>query len=361
MDDSQAVQDSSYINDIRHSSEFKGITFSKFKKTEVRNACLENMIKGKLEPSCYWCAELVCAGHFTDIWEIILYFVGKYIHLGNPKLTIYLEQRYSVFRNIMENAIYTHELQLRNNIQIRRLFAEVICVITKSPRKHSLEPLKINNNDDFDVNTISEKLKAPHTILVDELFMEEDPKELYIALNEFAFQMTQPHGTMMATYWLEWILEFDAFCKKRDIPCNCQRRSYIPVTGLLQKDIIWMIWDALSLVCKKQNKGAFIQRVLNTLLTLFCIKYTSATGRRRKSLLYYAIALMIENVPMDVELISDKNVVEAVVSQINNVYQEVKKNEESPQTDYLFENLERDDSNIEKSMRKLELLKGAFG
>ena len=273
-------------------------------------------------------------------------------------MTIYLEQRYQLFRNITENALYTHEIQLRNNLQIRRLFAEVMCVMIKSPHKHPLEPFTIVSDEDFDMNTMSEKLKAPNTTLVDEIFMEDDPKELYIALNEFAHQLTQTQGTMMACYWFEWLLAFETFCKKRSISCQCQRRPQNPVASNMQKEVVWMIWDALFLVSKQQNKGTFVKRVLDALLRLFCIKYTSATGRRRKSLLYYAIELITENTLTPIELIAngDKLVVEAVVGQINNIYQEIKKLEESPQTDYLFQNMERDDTNIEKSMRKMELL-----
>ena len=69
----------------------------------------------KKRPACYWAAELVCAGHYMDLWEAILYYVGKHIHLGNPKIVIYLEMRYQVFRNIMKQGHYTSELQLRNN------------------------------------------------------------------------------------------------------------------------------------------------------------------------------------------------------------------------------------------------------
>ena len=47
------------INDIRTSPNFKGISFSRYKKTEVRNQLIENMLKGKIEPACYWCAELL--------------------------------------------------------------------------------------------------------------------------------------------------------------------------------------------------------------------------------------------------------------------------------------------------------------
>ena len=62
------------INDIRTAPQFRGYSFSKFKKTEVKNQMVENMRKAKVEPAIYWCAELVCAGHYLDVWEIIMSF-----------------------------------------------------------------------------------------------------------------------------------------------------------------------------------------------------------------------------------------------------------------------------------------------
>ena len=157
---SSSVPENSEINDIRSVEDFRIISFSKYKKTEVKEALIENLKKGKIEPACYWGAELVASGHYMDLWEIILHYVGKYIHLGNPKLVIYLERRYAIFRDIMMKGQYITELHLRNNGQIRQLFAEVISVLATSNKKHSFEAVKINREEEFDMTQMSERFKA---------------------------------------------------------------------------------------------------------------------------------------------------------------------------------------------------------
>jgi hypothetical protein len=94
---------------------------------------------------------------------------------------------------------------------------------------------------------------------------------------------------------------------------------------------------------------------MNSILSLFCIKYTNASPKKRRYLLYYAVALLTEPVPTNIELISDKSVVQAVFEQIDSVYKQIKKNEASPNTDYLFSNLEKQNT-FEKSMQKMEMM-----
>lgn len=349
-----SVPDNSLINDIRKPSHFKGISFSNFKKTDVRDQLLKNMCNGKIEPACYWSAELICAGHYMELWEAIIHYVGKHIHLGNPKLIIYLEMRFTIFRNIMTQGHYINEIELRNNDKIRKLFAEVISTLTISNKKHSFESIKINRIEEFDITQMTERLKAPHIKYAETIFKKGDPKELYIAINEFAYNISSDGSNMRtACYWIEWVIEFDIICKKRKETTYCERRIQ-PVEAKYQKDIIWLIWDCLLKYSEERN-NSFIHKIMNSIMSVFCIKYTTGSCKKRRYLLYFAVALLTEPVPTAIEIVSNKEIVHNVVEKINEVYKQIKKNEDSPNTEYLFSGLDKQQT-FEESVRRMEML-----
>jgi hypothetical protein len=349
------IQQTSEINDIRIPSEFKGISFSKFKRTDVRNQLIENIKKGKLEPACYWCAELICAGHFMEVWETIIHYVSKHIHLGNPKIIIYLENRFEIFKNIVLQRHYINEIELRNNSTIRKLFAEIISTITLSNKKHNFEPIKINREEEFDMTQMTERLKAPTIKYAEPIMKKDDPKEIFIALNEFSYNISRDKNSMVfACYWIEWVVDFDAICKKRKEFCFCEKRSYVPVENKYQRDIIWVIWDSLFYYCEL-IENPFIEKLMKAIFNIFCIKYTTASCKKRRYLLYFAVSILTEQVPINIEMMSSKEMVQNIVSKIDEVYKQIKKNEESPNTEYLFANIEKQ-NNFEKSMRKMDIL-----
>ena len=340
------------INDSRTINNFKNKTFSKFSKTKVKNELISCLYNSNIEPSCYWSVELICAGQFQDIWEVLLFYMSKYIHLGNPKLPIYIEMRFTNFKNIVSNGYIDNELALRNNSKIRKLFSELICILCYSRKKHAFESLAIKDNIDFDITTLTNKLKAPNITFAQEVFQKGDPKELFIAINEFAYNISKSSkDTTSACYWVEWVLQYDVICKKKKLIRQCARRTFIPVEQRYQMDTIWIIWD--SLICEsKKMKDVLFNKTIMALLNLYCIKFTPGCKRRRKYIIYSAINFLTENVDFNIPLVENKKFIENISNKINIIYKEVKKNEITPQTDYLFEGIER--SNLDKTVEKIE-------
>ena len=348
----------SEINDIRNAGEFKGISFSKFKKTDVKKELLNSLINSKIEPACYWSAELICAAHYGDLWEIILYFYTKHIHLGNPKIAAYLELRIKHFKDIVNNGYADNELRMRNNDKIRRLFCEIMCVLCDAKRKHSFDTIKIKPAD-FDMTQMRDKFKASSNTYAQDIFLSEDPKELFPAVNEIAFNISNDsQNAMNACYWLEWIMEFETICKNKKEKIFCERRTFAQVDTKLQKDIIWIVWDLFLYEAAKRSK--FIKKTMDSLLTLFTLKYSSGCQKKRRNILYFAIALLCENITNSEEIIrpSQQEILTNILKKIDLVYKQIKKNEVSPGTEYLFKDVKA--FNLEKTIEKLETL-NTFG
>ena len=368
--------DANHINDVRVS--FRNITFSKFQKSKARLELLRNLYDEKIENACYWSAEFICAGHYLDLWDIILYYVYKYIHNGNPKLTLYLNMRYNNFISILQCGYAKELLSMRNNEKIRKLFCEIICVLCYSNKKNVISDVKLDKNNSFDLSCMSEKFKAPNVTYIEAILKEDDPKELLIPINELVYNLINKN-IINVYYWYEWIIEYENICKKKKKKCLCENRSYAPSGNM--HDIIWIIWDILfyysdpNILDKKynithtntnandnnndnnndnDNNDKLKHKIIKNLFELFIIKYNTNVKRKRKYIIYFAFALLIENINFNINIISKREETEAIVLKINTIYKEIKKNEESPKTDYLFNNLNK--SNLEKTMEKMELL-----
>ena len=342
----------SIINDSRIASDFRNITFSKFPRAKVKKELLNCINTCNIESSCHWSIELICAGHFNDLWEIILLYMSRYIHMGNPKLPIYIELRFQSFKTIVHNGYGNNELDLRNSDKIRTLFAELICILCYSRKKHAFESFAIKDINDFDLTHLTRRLKAPNIKYAELVFKENDPKELFIAINEFAYNISKESKDITsACYWTEWILQFDILCKNKKIICNCERRTFVIVDDKYQMETVWILWDALINEAKtKSNKGYL--KVIKSLLNLYCIKFTPGVKRRRKYLIYSAISCLTEDVNFNIPLVEKKELIYTITNKISILYKEVKKNEIAPSTDYLFMGIEK--SNVEKSMEKIE-------
>lgn len=294
------------IEDIRTMDQLKVITFSKYKRCDVKKEWLDSMVQHKIESSCHWTTELICSGLFSDLWELILLFYAKYIHSGNPKLPIYLDRRFQWFKQVAHGV---DELSLRNNVDIRKLFIEMVCILCISKRTHSYEMVKIPK----DITIPKSRLVAP-TIDFNKAFKPADPKELIISMNEFGY-MLHTKNVMGACFWIEWMIQFMQKHK-----CVAVDRPYC---SKYKTDAVWLIWDTLLGFVK----NPLIQQILESIIRLFTIAYSPACKERRRFLLYYAISLVCDPIQMNVELVSDKKIISQAYEKCGSMFKEIKKQE----------------------------------
>ena len=335
---------------MRGENDFKTTSFSGYRKVAVRKELVQNILNGKIENSCYWCAELLCAGHFIDAWESIIITMSKHIHLANIKLPVYIEMRFKDFRAIVDSGYLGNQLQMRNNRKMRLLFAEVISVLCLSNKKYIKERIRVNKAD-FDVTNMTSKLKASNIEYGKSVFQLGDPKELFISVNEFAFHISRESSDIQrAYYWLEWIMEFELICIGKKQKCRIARRTFAPVQERFQMDIIWIIWACLLTEARKRD--ALTSKTITALLNIYGIRFTGGVKRKRVHTLYFAISILTEPFHVNQELVADKSKIDTIKSKMDVIYKEIKKNERASKTPPALKNSRP--SNLERSIAKLE-------
>lgn len=299
------------IADKRTADAFRNTTFSNYQRSAVKKELVQSLIHSKIEPAMNWMIELLCSGHVSDIWEIILFFYAKHIHIANPKLPIYIHARFTTFKQAIETS---DDLSIRNNEIIRKLFSEIITILCLSTKHHSYEIIKFNKAD-FNLLT-TDRLKAPSVNFADAIFKSGDPKPLFVPLNEFSY-MIHNKNSLDACYWIEWILEYISTKK-----CACIART---LSTKHPTDCIWIVWEILLFYSNKLSDA--IQKIMQATLQLFSIKYTSACNERRRFLLYYAVSICCNTIQLDIPMVEQKHLIDPIYEKCKVLYKNIKKHE----------------------------------
>lgn len=284
------------INDVRSEKDFRGISFTGYKKLDVKKQFMSALYNCNLESACYWGAELLCAGHFVDVWEVYTTYFFTHVHAAAPEYAIYLNQRMVDFLGIFKREYEYMKLSMRNDKKVRRLFAEVACILSSAKKQHAYTRVKVREGD-FDMDVMTTKLRAPSAEYITGIFEEEDPQSLFIPLNEFAYCVSsEVMDGIHACYWLEWVLEYENRSRVRvgKGTCECSRRLFIihSVDNKYQKEVVWIVWQILLKMVSGREYPAILHRVVHSVFEMFCWKYTTGLLRRRKDYLYFVINLL---------------------------------------------------------------------
>ena len=313
------MDDNVIIHDTRN--KFGSNTFSNFKKSDVVKELINCLYYKKLEESYYWTCELLCSNYIIEIWETFFLFIGKYIHVKNPKLVIYVNKKYQDFK---KHAIHVeNDIELRNNHPIRIILCSVTTVLTLSEKGHMIENIK--QNFDFNIEKLYDNLKAPNMDFANNIFHMHDPKEFFVAMNELGYHLLESKDRIYIHYWINWIVEYDALCSKRKTKLSCHKRPFVKVDSKTTcNNVIWMIWDLLlHSVGDDKNKKIIIHNCLD----LFSIKYKASTNKKRLHLIFMCIEMILSELDYSISIIENNNILNTIDENVNITFEIIKKNE----------------------------------
>ena len=296
--------DQSAIVDSRKVKDFKDQAFGGYNRANVSSTLDKCLQADKIEASLHWTAQLLSSGVVNPLWEKLCTFCIKHINTYNPKLPEFLYNRTLDWYKITENPKYSKDnvLQLRNHPTIRLLLAELISIIILS-KKRKLNTLPRIKKDEFIIDNFKSRLEAPSTQFCDPLYIDGDPSEIRVAINEMSHHLNTANCNK-ALYWLSWILEWERLNTKKYGKYDCGQRSISGVDGKFLNDVVWFIWTIINKISTiKFGQSSATGKQITALFNLFKYKFTTGAKARKIPLVVTAMQYLTDMIDWQTQLI----------------------------------------------------------
>ena len=347
------------INDSRILKNFKESTFCGYKKTDVMNVLFKSIDSNKIENACNWITECIISGYIFVVWEKLLLYAFKTVHINNPKLPFYLlnknEILYNQYKriNIKDKDIV---LILRNSQMIRNLFFDVVTTLCTSSKTKKYDKLPKINNDDFDFHKLRSRLSATMNMLPDHIIHFNDPDELKIIINEFYFHLKNHLvGYEKCCYWILWLIKWDDLHKKKKTPWQIDARD-VPLKDNLKRDVVWVLWECIFEEIKYRVRNSdtkihLIEKQVKSLYKLYLDNYSLGKRNTRLPYIFLSVGLLTLKVEFDKPVRTNMEIFIQSQSNINKMFQLKKVNEVKSD---IFMKQDEEDKKIKKYKKNVD-------
>jgi hypothetical protein len=320
-----------YIEFEDNRTTFRSISFSNFKKTQVIKKLEDSLFYQNLNDALFCTGELLCSGFILEIWNLYIQYICKYIHIDNPKLSIFINNKFNDFKNIARDS--SCDLELRESKEVWVLLFSITMVLCECNKSSVLNNMKFKF--DFNTGELFSNLKAPDVSYIQPYFKQGDPKEMFIPLNELIYHLKVTKNNKEIYYWIDWIIEYDIEMTKRKKPIHCIDREFIktklnskPTKKCIQEskenNIIWMLWEILL----SYNENEILKRIIYSYFELFSIKYNQHSNKKKDYIIYVCIMFLTNNkIDYTKKIIENNEIFHTLDENIEKVYLQIKKNE----------------------------------
>ena len=258
------------INDPRLTKEFKGITISGYKRTDVVNVFYNSLFNSELENTCRWCVELHSTGLIKPILDKLELLYFKNVNISNPYFIFYYYQRKERLNELLGKFPKKSVIYSRNNQEIRNLLCELTSIVCLSKKNIVFETKSLPKlgKDFSNINLIRSKIKAKDTKKIYSYLSDKDPSEVKLALNEiinilYSFDC----NFNKVIYWYLWLKKITQIKlkgnKKTDFRFKCEPYDIKGIGDNYKTEWTWPLWKIILDVLKNSpdNVNKFVKKL----------------------------------------------------------------------------------------------------
>jgi hypothetical protein len=309
--------------DTRRLKDFKQQVFGGYSKIQVLTSFDKAIREDKYDHAIYWGLQILCSGGADLIWEKLVNIASKSINILNPTLPTYLLTRSREFQKITAQPRYKGEaaLTLRNNSDIRSMIVEFILICSTS-RRNKLDTIPGIKKQDFMVESFKSRLEAKDTNLSDEYMKENDPSEVRIAANEFAYNLFHKNLSK-ALYWLAWIYEWAKLNTKKYGKFEIGIRAQADIDAKFYRLWCWLPWSIIIGLTHKTHDASIITEI-TALWDLYKLDFGASQCSRKMPLIIWAMKLLTTPCDWKLKLIEKEAIVFHQLMNINAYFKNLK-------------------------------------
>jgi hypothetical protein len=311
-----SIPENYIIYDIRTAKDFRNLTISGYKKSDVINAYQNSMINNKLEEAVRWGCELHASGLEKKIWDSLYLLITKYIHLNNPKFFIYYMKRLKDYKKIIKSfPSKNYELFSRNNQEIRNMIGELtsISCITKKNNLFLPNSLPKLGKNFFETCELKKRMLSTGLNEMIDFFYNSTSKEMRLAINEIYINLISKKGTFdNLLYWYIWLEKMENIRKKdegdeKDI--------------LIDELWVMIIWRVINKYKKRldNNSVIYIDKIHEVYIDNFKVNHIV----KKKYLIFMAFLFFRKNINLSFHLYPSEHLIIQVNGNINRMYERI--------------------------------------
>lgn len=311
------------IKDFRDYKSFNKLTISNYKKNEVLKSFKDAIINYKLEDASYFMVELHCSGYLKNILNEINNIYINHIHLKNPSLLFYLNNKINyIFKKIIK---YNKEqiLLTRNSQEIRNILIDIVslCTLSKKTNLFSNKFFPKIKEDHYISEFIKKNKISKNLDLIIPYINNECSSEIILALNEIINLLNIKNSYNKIIFWIFWLIKIVKDKKKKNIDIECFDLINNYTSNLnsnIRKKWEIHLWNII--LDKKIILSEYEYKYIFTLYTKYIDKLTNKNINSKIHYLLIVLYILTMNINWNIKMINNEIQILESCCNINTIY-----------------------------------------